>query len=139
MKDIVGYEGLYAVTRDGRVWSYPNRVHKGKFLKPSMRKGYEFVCLCLGPVISMQNIHRLVAITYIPNPEGLPQINHKDSDKLNNDVSNLEWCSASQNKKHSWDAGTSFTTPAKREASRRNIRIAHLKRSTQNEQLNCNI
>jgi hypothetical protein len=125
MKDIVGYEGLYAVTEDGMVWAYPNRIHKGKFLKPSLKKGYPFVCLCKGSEIKQFSIHRLVAETYLPNFDSLPQVNHIDSNKENNHVSNLEWCSASQNKKHSWDSGTSFVTPAKREASRRNAYIAH--------------
>jgi hypothetical protein len=139
MKDVIGYEGLYAVTRDGKVWAYLNRLHKGKFLKPALRKGYPFVCLCKGSSIKQFNIHRLVAQAYLPNLESLPQVNHKDSNKENNHVSNLEWCSASYNKKHSWDSGTSFVTEAKRQASRRNAYIAHTAWRMKNEQLNCSI
>lgn len=125
MKDVLGYEGLYAVTREGLVWAYPNRVHKGKFLKQSLKKGYPFVCLCKGPQIKQFTVHRLVAEAFLPNPDNLPQVNHKDSNKENNSVSNLEWCTASYNKKHSWDSGTTLVTQAKREASRRNAYIAH--------------
>ena len=126
LKDIVGYEGLYAVTQDGQVWAYPNRLHKGKFLKIALRKGYPFVCLCKkGAKIIQKSVHRLVAECYLPNPDSLPQVNHKDSNKENNHLSNLEWCSASYNKKHSWDSGTTIVTPAKSEASRRNAYIAH--------------
>lgn len=140
MKEIVGYEGLYAVTEDGQVWAYPNRLHKGKFLKPSLRKGYPFVCLCKkGQKIIYKNIHRLVAECYLPNLDSLPQVNHKDSNKENNHVSNLEWCSASHNKKHSWDSGTSFVTEAKRQASRRNAYIAHTAWRMKHEQLNRSI
>jgi hypothetical protein len=137
MKDVIGYEGLYAVTEDGRVWAYPNRVHKGKFLKTSLKKGYPFVCLCKGPVIKQFTVHRLVAEAYLPNPNSLPQVNHKDSNKENNRVTNLEWCTASENKKHSWQAGTSFVTEAKRLASSRNAYIAHNAWRKQHEQSHC--
>lgn len=125
MRDIVGYEGLYAVTEDGQVWAYQNRLHKGKFLKHSLKKGYPFVCLCKNSTIKQFTVHRLVAEAYLPNHDSLPQVNHKDSNKENNHVSNLEWCTASENKKHSWDSGTSIVTPAKRKASRRNALLAH--------------
>jgi hypothetical protein len=139
MKDIVGYEGLYAVTQDGQIWAYPNRIHKGKFLKPSLKKGYYFVCLCKGSSIVQKNVHRLVAEAYLPNLENKPQINHIDSNKLNNTLSNLEWCTASENKKHSWDSGTSIVTEAKRLASSKNAYIAHTAWRKKHEQLNCSI
>lgn len=50
-------------------------------------------------------IHRLVAIAFIPNPNNLPEINHKDTNKTNNTVTNLEWCTSSFNQKHSYDSG----------------------------------
>lgn len=138
MKDIVGYEGLYAVTEDGMVWAYPNKMHKGTFLKTSLKKGYPFVCLCKkGSRTIQKTVHRLVAEAYLPNPDNLPQVNHKDSNKENNNVSNLEWCTASQNKKHSWDAGTTFVTEAKRIASSRNAYIAHNAWRKQHEQSHC--
>lgn len=51
------------------------------------------------------SIHRLIATHFIPNPENLPQVNHKDGNKHNNAISNLEWCTKSQNIKHAWDNG----------------------------------
>ena len=93
MKDIKGYEGLYAITSCGKVWSYKSK----KFLKPQLRKGYFFVCLCVASSRKGFAIHRLVAEAYIPNPEGLPQVNHKDENKENNCINNLEWCDAAYN------------------------------------------
>lgn len=89
MKDVKGYEGLYAVTSCGKVWSYKNKM----FLKPGVRKkGYLYVNLWKDGGYKTKQIHRLVAEAYIPNPENLPQINHKDENKANNCLQNLEWC-----------------------------------------------
>ena len=94
LKDIVGYEGEYAITRDGNVWSYKSN----KFLKYSNNgKGYYQISLCKDGKGKNYLIHRLVAEAYIPNPEGLPQVNHKDENPQNNCVSNLEWCDAKYN------------------------------------------
>lgn len=117
--EIAGYEG-YLVTDDGRVFALPNRIHHGKWLKLALKKGYPFVCLCVGPVVKQFTVHRLVASAFIPNPLNLPQINHKNGIKTDNRAENLEWCTAAQNKQHSWDIGTTTVTPAKRAASRRN-------------------
>lgn len=93
MKDIKNYEGLYAVTEDGKVWSYKN----SRWLSPLNNRGYLRVQLCKEGKVTSYSIHRLVAAAYLPNPEGLPQVNHKDEDKTNNSVANLEWCSAEYN------------------------------------------
>ena len=94
MKDIVGYEGLYAITPEGEVWSYRRK----KFLKPvANRVGYFYVNLCINGNHTSYAIHRLVAEAYIPNPYNLPQINHRDENKANNCLQNLEWCDTKYN------------------------------------------
>lgn len=93
MIDIAGYEGLYAITNCGQVWSY----RKNKFLKPYLARGYFKVCLCKYGIKKQLLLHRLVAETFLPNPQNLPQINHKDENKKNNCVGNLEWCDAKYN------------------------------------------
>ena len=94
LQDISGYEGLYAVSTDGRVYSY----RKKRFMTPQTeRDGYLFVYLIKDKQGTCHKVHRLVAKAYIPNPDNLPQVNHKDEDPTNNDVSNLEWCTAKYN------------------------------------------
>ena len=88
MRDIAGYEGLYAVTSCGKVWSYKYK----KFLKPGVnRYGYLYVILCKDGQNKLYKIHRLVAEAYIPNPNNLPQVDHIDNDKTHNYVNNLQW------------------------------------------------
>lgn len=88
MKDIIGYEGLYAITSCGRVWGYKRK----KFLKPIPDKdGYLKVNLCKNGVIKAHYIHRLVAAAYIPNPDNKPTVNHKDENKTHNWINNLGW------------------------------------------------
>ena len=94
MKDVKNYEGLYAVTSCGKIWSY----RRQKFLKPGIyKKGYLYVNLCKDGKAKSYAVHRLVAEAYIPNPDNLPMINHKDECKTNNCLQNLEWCDASYN------------------------------------------
>lgn len=95
MKDIKGYEGLYAVTSCGKVWSHRNN----KFLKSlTHNNGYLKVNLYdTSRKCHTHMLHRLVAETYLLNPGNLPQINHKDENKHNNCLTNLEFCSAAYN------------------------------------------
>ena len=94
MRDIQGYEGLYAVTEDGRVWSY----YSNKFLSPGKNTyGYLQVRLYKNGNSSLHLVHRLVASAFIPNPDNLEQVNHKDEDKTRNWVDNLEWVTAKEN------------------------------------------
>ena len=94
MKDIKGYEGLYAITSCGKVWSY----RSSKFLKPEQTiNGYLRVSLAKKQKYRHCLIHRLVAQAYLENPNGLPQVNHKDENKTNNCLSNLEWISTAAN------------------------------------------
>ena len=94
MRDVKGYEGLYAVTSCGKIWSY----RRQKFLKPVCEKnGYLRVNLYKDGKMKHYCVHRLVTEAYIPNPDNLPQINHKDENKTNNCLQNLEWCDCKYN------------------------------------------
>lgn len=105
-KDIEDYEGWYQVSNTGRVRSvdrtitYPdgkkNNKH-GKVLSPGEKTGYLYVVLCKDGKRTNKTAHRLVAQAFIPNPEGLPQVNHKNEVKNDNRVENLEWCDAAYN------------------------------------------
>ena len=94
-RDIQGYEGLYQVSNLGNIKSL---FRYKKILKKSpVSSGYLSVELWKDKKNRRHLIHRLVAKAFIPNPEQLPQINHKDEDKTNNQVDNLEWCTAKYN------------------------------------------
>lgn len=112
-KDIPGYEGLYQASNLGKIkslkkekWnrftyiSSPERI-----LSQSNSRGYSIVILTKGKKRKTIGTHRLVAQTFIPNPNNYPQVNHKDGNKQNNNVTNLEWCTASYNIKHAFDNG----------------------------------
>lgn len=94
-KEIGGYEN-YLIYDDGRVWS----KYSNKFLKQQKKKGYYCVNLCNGANRKTVTVHRLVAKAFLPNPKVLPEINHKDENKLNNSVSNLEWCTRDYNQNY---------------------------------------
>lgn len=106
-KDVLGYEGLYQVSNLGRVKSLFREVHYkdgriGHFPEMILRqgtnhKGYKVVYLSKSSSKKTALVHRLVAKAFIPNPNSLPQINHKDEDKVNNTADNLEWCNAKYN------------------------------------------
>lgn len=106
---IGGFEGLYKVSSFGRILSLPRfgTKNEAKILKlhVSKRYGYANVCLCKNNHKVLRRVNRLVAIAFIPNPNNLPEVNHKDGNKLNNNVSNLEWCTNSYNKIHAYKIG----------------------------------
>lgn len=103
-KNIKGYAGRYKVTRDGRIRS--NIKPGGAWLKPNVNsRGYLCVSLWVDGKQKTHHLHRLIALHFVPGyQEGL-QVNHIDGNKLNNDLSNLEWCTASENMKHAYRNG----------------------------------
>ena len=98
-KDITGYEGLYQVSNLGRVKSLKyKRSNKEKIIKSYVRKlGYLAVSLYKENKFKIFSIHRLVAQAFVPNPNNLPCINHKDENPSNNIWTNLEWCTYEYN------------------------------------------
>lgn len=103
-KDIEGYENLYQVSNLGRVKSIPRkingRIYGGKILHLS-KTPYCRVDLCKEGNVKSCLVHRLVAIAFIPNPNKYPCVNHKDENKENNCVENLEWCTYAYNNLYS--------------------------------------
>lgn len=108
-KDIKGYEGKYQISNTGYVKSLDfNHTGKEKILKNKVNyKGYCFVTLYKENKQYYPRIHRLVAETFIPNPDNLPQVNHIDGNKSNNSVENLEWCTNLENIRHADRMGLS--------------------------------
>lgn len=98
-KDIPNHSG-YQVSNLGQI-----KGKNKKILSGGVKKGYREVILVNNNVRYYKLVHRLVAEVFIPNPENKPQINHKDGNKLNNSVTNLEWCTASENMKHAYKQG----------------------------------
>lgn len=95
MKDVVGFEGLYAITSCGKVWSYKSKIFLAQ--RPD-KDGYMRVNLAKNKKQYTRFIHRLVAEAYIPNPENKPQVNHKNEfAKTDNNVNNLEWATSLEN------------------------------------------
>ena len=104
MKDVVGYEELFAITEDGQIWS----KRSNKFFKLRLSNGYLTTCTKIGGRSGKSvelMAHRLVAKAYIPNPDNKPFVNHKDGNKQNNHVSNLEWCTPKENSQHASSLG----------------------------------
>lgn len=104
-KPVVGYEGMYEVSNLGRVKSL-NYKNTGKevVLKAYSNKsgkGYYKIHLCKNGVVDWPYVHILVAQAFIPNPDNLPEVNHKDENPANNCVENLEWCTHKYNSGYS--------------------------------------
>ena len=135
-KDVVGYEGKYQVSNLGRVKSLPKytyskgypQLRKERILKPGNTGKYRNY-----PTVHFSDgkgykVHRLVAMAFIPNPNNLPMINHKDKNTFNNCVDNLEWCSNQYNVKYS-------AKPLSAEHKRK-LSVAHLGKPLSEEHKN---
>lgn len=98
-RDIKGYEGDYQVSSYGRIKSL--KWGKEKILKLRKdKKGYTVVTLSKNSKTILKKVHRLVAETFMPNPNNYPQVNHKDENKSNNNINNLEWCTNEYNRNY---------------------------------------
>lgn len=95
-KPVKGYEGLYEVSDMGRV----RGLKSGKVLRPGNSGRYDFVVLVKDGKRKDMYVHRIVANTFIPNPNGLLEVNHIDENKTNNRAENLEWCTRLENIHH---------------------------------------
>lgn len=114
-KPVNGYESFYEVSTHGRVKSVRRRVPRSNGGETTVREkifngyvantGYRVVNLSRNNSINQCCIHRLVAEHFIPNPENKKTVNHKDGNKLNNHVGNLEWCTYLENNVHAHDTG----------------------------------
>lgn len=107
-KDVNGYDGIYQVSNYGNVRKLKTWVgnqYSSKYVDISPvpvnmyidNKGYKRLCLSYNGKYTHVRLHRLVAQAFIPNPNNLPEVNHKDEDKFNNCVHNLEWCTHQYN------------------------------------------
>ena len=111
----------YYVSNLGRVYSNKSN----KCLSPkSSNRGYLSVTLCKDDTNKLKSIHRLVATAFIPNPENLPVINHKDENPSNNTVDNLEWCTVQYNTSYSSYKWTGSKNPMSRKDVREKHRLA---------------
>ena len=119
-KYIPEWEGFYQASNLGRIRSVDRvvmklnsrgflspRIYKGKLLSPNVNNsGYQYLCMCKDKDHRwFAKVHRVIAMTFLHNPNHLSDVNHKDGNKLNNKVENLEWCSHSDNQKHALRIG----------------------------------
>lgn len=103
-KDVIGYEDYYQVSNLGNV----KRKSKDKKIKPykgGKNGAYNHVCICENGNQKSVLLHRIVATAFIPNVENKPQVNHKDGNKKNNAVENLEWVTNKENTIHAFSIG----------------------------------
>lgn len=113
-EDIIGYEGLYKISNLGRIisisrFSFSGRLLKEKFRKLNLtKKNYYNIILVKDGNYKSYQLHRLLAINFIPNPNNYPCVNHIDGNSMNNSLDNLEWVTYRENNSHRF-----ITNPSK--------------------------
>lgn len=100
-KDILGFGGKYAISRDGRIM----KKRTGKLLKHTFHRNGEYVRLCHNRVAKTLYVSRLIAEAFIPNPDNKPIVGHLDGNKFNNDITNLCWQGYKENRRMFWELG----------------------------------
>ena len=103
LAEVPSYPGFYA-SRDGRIWSEKSNQWK-KIVQHISGKGEVYLSVAIAHC--PRRVHRLIAEAWVPNPEGKPEVNHIDGDKLNNSIENLEWVTRAENAQHAYDTGLS--------------------------------
>ena len=114
-KDIKGYEGFYQASTLGRILAKERQVFHSRggmktlsekiLSKSKANNGYSVVCLCKEGKVKQETVHRIIAKTFIPNPEDKPQVNHINGIKTDNRIENLEWATSHENNKHAFAIG----------------------------------
>lgn len=108
-KPIAECNGIYHISNHGRVKSY--KCGKERIMKPyTTAMGYLRIGILVNDKQKMHKIHRLVASAFIENIDNKPEVNHKDGNKTNNHIDNLEWVTRKENIQHGWDNGLFETT-----------------------------
>lgn len=134
-KPVVGYEGLYEVSNMGRIRSLDRIDSLGRKIVGKIKNqrndldGYKHVDLFKNGKAKTAKVHREVAMAFIPNPENLPQINHKDEDKANNRVDNLEWCTPGYNNNYGTHAERSRATMIRKNLRQGGVRVVKYSRN----------
>lgn len=122
-KDVVGYEGLYKVSNEGRIKSLDRFDRMGRPVKEKILKqfttyqGYKTVVLCKDTEPKTRIVHRLIAIAFLPNPLNLPEVNHKNGVKDCNFCWNLEWVTPQENSSHAYKNGLSISSKGEKQGN----------------------